>query len=36
MDIDDEVSVKDIVNFHVKINNASKAKKAFAGTFLQG
>jgi len=31
MDIDDEVSVKDIVNFHVKINDASKAKKAFAG-----
>ncbi|NVN92670.1 MAG: hypothetical protein HXX11_19030 [Desulfuromonadales bacterium] len=28
MDIDDEVSVKDIVNFHIKINNASKAKKA--------
>jgi len=31
MDFDDEVSVKDIVNFHVKINNATKAKKALAG-----
>lgn len=30
MDFDDEVSVKDIVNFHIKINNASKAKKALA------
>ena len=30
MDYDDEVSVKDIVNFHIKINNASKAKKALA------
>lgn len=30
MDFDDEVSVKDIVNFHIKINNASKAKKALS------
>lgn len=30
MDFDAEVSVKDIVNFHIKINNASKAKKALA------
>lgn len=31
MDFDDEVSVKDIVNFHIKINNASRANKALAG-----
>lgn len=30
MDYDDEVSVKDIVNFHIKINNAAKAKRALA------
>jgi hypothetical protein len=30
MDYEDEVSVKDIVNFHIKINNASKAKRALA------
>src|ERR1039457_5748819 len=30
MDYEAEVSVKDIVNFHIKINNASKAKKALA------
>ncbi len=30
MDYDDEVSVKDIVNFHIRINNASKAKRALA------
>lgn len=30
MDYDDEVSVKDIVNFHIKINSASKAKRALA------
>lgn len=30
MDFDAEVSVKDIVNFHIKINNAAKAKKALA------
>ena len=30
MDYDDQVSVKDIVNFHIKINNAAKAKRALA------
>lgn len=30
MDYEAEVSVKDIVNFHIKINNAAKAKKALA------
>jgi len=30
MDFDDEVSVKDIVNFHIKINNAPRANKALA------
>jgi len=30
MDIDEEVSVKDIVNFYIKINDSSKAKRDFA------
>ena len=30
MDFDFEVSVKDIINFYIKINDASKAKKAIA------
>ena len=31
MDFSEEISVKDIVNFHIKINNASRANKAIAG-----
>lgn len=30
MEFEDEVSVKDIVNFYIKINDASKAKRDFA------
>ncbi|MBC7963547.1 MAG: hypothetical protein H7Y05_11465 [Steroidobacteraceae bacterium] len=30
MDFEEEVTVKDIVNFHIKINDASKAKKEIA------
>ena len=30
MDFDAEVSVKDIVNFYIKINDAAKAKKDLA------
>jgi len=30
MDIEDEVTIKDIVNFYIKINDASKAKKEIA------
>jgi hypothetical protein len=30
IDVDEEVSVSDIVNFHIKINNSSKAKKEIA------